>query len=374
MPRILLLHVSIGTGHKRAAQALHAAFAAQNIEHVRVVDVLDYTSRIFRIGYAQAWIELTDHAPLIWGYFYNQTNDAPELAKISNNIRKLVESVGVNDLKKVLHEFSPDIIICTHFLPMELLMRLKRTAQIQQPIYCVITDYVAHTFWTCTDIDGYFVGDEKTKTQLIARHVPAERIHVSGIPINLDITDSKDAASIRTQRDLPPDKPVITLFGGGIADERVRAIVEGMLQSPIEGMLIVIAGRNPTLIDSLADLTSGTHMRLQLKGFVTYVDDLIVASDLVITKAGGLIISELLARGKPIVVIDPIPGHEEWNADYVVRSGAGIQLRMAQSVPATVNRLLNNPMLLHDMYTNARNIAHPHAAHDIVTEVLTNWE
>lgn len=374
MPRVLLLHASVGTGHKRAAEALRTAFQRFDACGVQVEDVLDHTPWLFRVAYARSYLELTDHAPLVWGYFYSQTNIDPELAEVTNNVRKIVESLGTNGLKRVLHRFSSDIIICTHFLPMELLVRLKLKDQLSQPIYCVITDYAAHTFWTYTEIDGYFVATEQASNQLIARGVPAAKIHVSGIPVDPAIAEPKDPAQLRLQRGLAINRRIITLFGGGMGNGRVRVIVEGLLRSGVEGTLLVVAGRNSSLASALADVQRSPSMDLRILGFVTYVDDLIAASDLVITKAGGLIVSEVLARGVPLVVIDPIPGHEEWNADFVVSSGAGVQLRMVDSVPETVCRLLQKPLLLDDMRASATTVGRSRAAVEIAQTILRDFE
>lgn len=373
MPRVLLLHASVGTGHKRAAEALAKAFARRQPGEVRVEDVLDHTSRLFRAAYARSYLELTDRAPLVWGYFYTQTNADPNLAEFTNNIRKLVESIGTTGLKDLLRSFAPEVIICTHFLPMELLVRYKRNAQLAQPIYCVVTDHAAHTFWTYTEIDGYFVPDEQTRDQLIARGVSAAQVTVSGIPIDPAIAEPKDREAIRAARGFPAEGRVITLFGGGIDDEHARVIVQGLLRSRVEATLVIVAGRNPTLVASLADLGSTARLRLQVLGFVDYVDDLIVASDLVVTKAGGLIVSEVLARGVPLVVIDPIPGQEEWNADFVVSSGAGAQLRMCESVAPTVERLLASPQLLAEMRARARAVAHPRSALEVAEQVIGDY-
>jgi processive 1,2-diacylglycerol beta-glucosyltransferase len=373
MPRVLLLHASVGTGHKRAAEALATAFARRQPGEIRVEDVLDHTSTLFRIAYARSYLELTDRAPLVWGYFYTQTNADPDLAEITNNLRKLVEGIGTNGLKEVLRNFQPDIIICTHFLPMELLLKLRRQARLTQPIYCVITDHAAHTFWTYTELDGYFVADKQTRTQLIDRGVPAANIHVTGIPIDPSFAEPKEYAAARARLNLPGAGPVITLFGGGVSNERVRIIAQGLLASGIAGSLIVVAGRNTTLVEALADLQSSPTMSLQILGYITYVDDLVAASDLVVTKAGGLIVSEVLARGVPLVVIDPIPGQEEWNADYVVATGAGVQLRMAESVPATVVRLLEQPALLQSMRESAAQSGHPRAALEIAEHVIADF-
>jgi processive 1,2-diacylglycerol beta-glucosyltransferase len=373
MPRVLILHASVGTGHRRAAEALADALQRRQPGEVRVEDVLDHTSRLFRIAYARSYLELTDHAPLVWGYFYTQSNADPNLAEITNNIRKLVESIGTSGLKEVLRSFAPEVIICTHFLPMELLVRFKRSAMLPQPVYCVITDYAAHTFWTYTEIDGYFVGDAQTRDQLIARGVAAAQITVSGIPIDLDASESKSRAQMRARFELPADGHVVTVFGGGVDDDHVRVIVQGILRGPLECALLVVAGRNNTLRENLADLNSTSRVNLRVYGYIDYVDDLIAASDLVVTKAGGLIVSEVIARGVPLVVVDPILGHEEWNADFVVSSGAGVQLRMCESVPAAVAMLLSKPLLLADMHASAVAAARPRAALDIAERVVSDF-
>lgn len=373
MPRVLLLHASVGAGHKRAAEALATAFARRQPGEVRVEDVLDHTSKLFRVAYARSYLELTDRAPLVWGYFYTQTNADPNLAEFTNNIRKLVEGIGVGGLRDVLRGFMPEVIICTHFLPMELLVRYKRNAQLAQPIYCVVTDFAAHTFWTYTEIDGYFVADAQTREQLISRGVTPAQVTVSGIPVDPSLGEPKERQAMRARHGLAPDGSLITLFGGGLDDDHVRQIVQGLCRRAISGTLVVVAGRNPTLADSLADLASTAQLHLRVYGFVDFVDDLIVASDLVVTKAGGLIVSEVLARGVPLVVIDPIPGQEEWNADFVVSSGAGAQLRMSESVPATVERLLRQPHLLHEMGRAAAQVGRPRAASEIAEQVIADY-
>ncbi|MBP1467399.1 galactosyldiacylglycerol synthase [Candidatus Chloroploca sp. M-50] len=373
MPRVLLLYASVGAGHKRAAEALATAFLQRQPGEVRIEDVLDHTTRLFRVAYARSYLELTDRAPMVWGYFYTQTNADPTLSEFTNNLRKLVESIGTTGLKDLLRAFQPEIIICTHFLPMELLVRYKRNAMLSQPVYCVVTDYVAHTFWTYTEIDGYFVGDEQTRDQLIARGVAANQISVSGIPVDPVVNEPKEVEAIRLRHGLSTTCPLITLFGGGLDDEHIRLMVEHFLQSSLDMTLVVVAGRNPTLVESLSDLTASTHVQLRILGFVDYVDDLIAATDLVITKAGGLIVSEVLARSVPLIVIEPIPGHEEWNADYVVSCGAGVQLRIPASVARTAISMLQHPDTLALMRSAAASAGRPRAALDIAKRVLADF-
>jgi processive 1,2-diacylglycerol beta-glucosyltransferase len=373
MPRVLLLHASVGTGHKRAAEALRTAFEVRQPGQVRVEDVLDHTSKFFRLAYSGSYLELTDHAPLVWGYFYTQADVGDELSELTNNIRRMVESIGTTDLKELLKKFKPEIIVCTHFLPMELLVTLKRNARLLQPVYCVITDHAAHTFWTYTDIDGYFVGSEMVREQMIERGVPAAHVHVTGIPIDPVISEPKDCYTERQRLGLSTDERVVTLFGGGVSTDNVRKVCEDLLKMDIRGTLVVVAGRNETLKQGIADLQCGPTLNLRVLGYIDYVDSLVAASDLVITKAGGLIISEVLARGVPIIVIDPILGHEEWNADFVVNSGAGVQLRMIRSVPRMVQRLLQSPHLLAEMRENAAAAGCPRAAQRIAERVIADY-
>ncbi len=372
LPRILLLHATVGAGHKRAAEALATAFREYQLGEARVENVLDYTPPAFHVAYEQSYLKLVDHAPQVWGYFYSHTDAKADLAKIGNSLRKMIEKVGARDLKKLLNNFMPDAIICTHFLPMEVLLRLKRKQRLAKPVYCVVTDVSAHIFWTYQDIDGYFVPTHYVRQQLIQRGVPANIIHTTGIPIDPTIAQPKDANAMRIHHGLPIDTPLLLLFGGGVPTEHIRTIATGLLNSGTEGTLVVVAGRNNALVAALADLSRSPTMDLRVLGFINYVDDLVAASDLVITKAGGLIMSEVLARGVPLIVIDPIPGQEEWNADFVVSSGAGVQLRMADSVAPTVCRLLKEPQTLGSMRANAMSIGHPRAALNIAEQVI-DW-
>jgi processive 1,2-diacylglycerol beta-glucosyltransferase len=371
MPRVLILHASVGTGHERAATALAAAFARKQEGEVRVEDTLDYGSPFFRQAYSRSYTDLSERSPLLWRLFYETTDaSGPELIEMTNRLRGLVERLAITRLERFVHKFAPAAIVCTHFLPVELLLRLKNQGQLPQPIYCVVTDFFAHSFWVTPGIDGFFVGSEMTRDLLAARGVVPAIIQVSGIPIDPDIAEPKDLHQMRARHGFPQNEPLITLFGGGLNVERVRSMIEGILAIDISGTLAVVAGRNEALADAIAGVNEGAAMRLRALGYINYVDDLVAASDIVITKAGGLIVSETLARGTPMLVIDPIPGQEEWNADHVVSAGAGIQLRMAESVPNAVRQLLARPERLAVLRAGAQEVGRPRAALDIAEYVL----
>ncbi|HEX5689489.1 MAG TPA: glycosyltransferase [Roseiflexaceae bacterium] len=371
MERILILHASVGTGHKSAAQALAEAFSRNPERVVQVEDTLSYGNPLFREAYVRSYLELSDKAPLLWKLFYETADtDDLELALTSNRVRGLAERPLVSKLDKLVRGFAPSALVCTHPLPIEVLQHLKLNGKLRAPIYCVVTDYVAHSIWMNSAIDRYFLASEPTRQELLARGVPASVMHVSGIPIKPEIAEPKPAAEMRARHNLPADAPVITLFGGGLDPRRVRMMVARLLDIPADGMLLVVAGRSATLEHALAGMGDGPRMHLQKFGFIPYVDDLVAASDLVITKSGGLIVSEVLARGTPMIIVDPIPGQEEWNADFVAGMGAGIQLRMPETVPHAVLDMLAQPERLALMRTQALRVGRPRAAQDIVDIVL----
>jgi processive 1,2-diacylglycerol beta-glucosyltransferase len=373
MPRILILHAAIGTGHTTAARSLADAFRRKQLGEVRVEDILDYGSRLFRTALTRAYLEVSGRTPLLWKMLYESSDlEDPDAVVASNAVRARIERLPLRQLEGFVTSYAPDAIVCTHMFPLTVLQRLKRQGALRQPLYCVITDYMVHSMWINDVVDGYFLASDATREAMIARGVPPTILHVTGIPVKLEIADPKTMEAARARRGLPADVPIVTLFGGGIEPARVRLVVTRLLTATKPGLLIVAAGRSQSLANSLADLGDGPSMRLLRLGLIDYVDDLVAASDLVITKSGGLIVSEVLARGTPMIVIDPIPGQEEWNADLVAGSGAGIQLRQPESVPLAALSLLSRPERLALMREQAVRVGRPRAALDIAEHVLAD--
>jgi processive 1,2-diacylglycerol beta-glucosyltransferase len=370
MPRVLILHSSVGSGHKRAGEALLQAFTRRQPGQVELVDVLDHANPIYREAYARSYLQMTDKLPALWSLVYEQTDR--DIFRYTTEIRALADALGAWGLRRVLRDFDPRIIVCTHFLPVEVLAARKARARLSQPLYCVLTDYAAHMFWAYKNVDGYFVATEQTAAQLVQRGVSPNLIRVTGIPIDPVITIPKAVATVRAAHQLSAEGAVVTLFGGGLANETVRLIIEELLQSDLRGTIIVVAGRNRGLQAALSNLQGTENVELRLLGFIDYVDDLIVASDVVITKAGGLTVSEILGRGTPMVIIDPIPGQEESNADYLAGVGAAISIRLPEHVSFAVTQLLNDDARLRQMRANATRAGRPRAALDIAESILSD--
>lgn len=368
MTRVLILYgAAHGKGHKSAARALEIAFQqTEGVSEVRTEDALDYGSPFYRNLYAGFYRELSENIPALWEYIYElaDNNDV----RFVNELRILLDRMGVTNLDELVATFQPDMVICTHFLPLHILGWYKSKGKLNVPLYAIVTDYTGHVYWVCSDVDGYIVPTDKTKAMLVERGVEPSLIKIVGIPVDPAIGEPRDPTEIRQQHNIQ-QTPVVTLIGSALHAERVRTIIDGFINEDMPGTLFVIAGRNGELQEALADVQSTARLDIRVLGFIDYLDDLVAASDLVISKAGGLIVSETLARGIPMVLIDPIRGQEEWNADYIVRMGAGVQVRVIQMVPRVVQSLLADEERLHLLQARASEAGKPDAA-QIIAQML----
>jgi processive 1,2-diacylglycerol beta-glucosyltransferase len=375
MTKILILYASLGSGHVSAARALCEAFQRFPNVEVQMEDAFAYANPIIRETFTTIYERLSENVPQLYRVIY-EGSDVADLDGSTNDnlLYAKIERPFLRELERFVKDRQDDAIICVQQIPSRLLQLLDRKGELPQPHYVVVTDVMAHSTWLNPGVKGYFLPSDLTAEVLIHRGIDPALITVSGIPVKLEVLEPKTKAEMRSRHGLPTDIPVITLFGGGLQTKRVRLIVSKLLESTIPSLLVVVAGRNESLMDNLADLTSGPHMKLRRLSMIRYVDDLIVASDLVVTKAGGLITSEVLARGTPMIIIDPFPGQEEWNADVIAATGAGIQIRLPGMVPPAVMHLLNHPDQLGFMRQQAEKMGQPNAALKIAETILSKLQ
>lgn len=373
--RILILHASLGSGHVSAAHALGDAFTRLGVTDVIIEDTLDYASSLLRSTFNTAYQKMCERAPFLWKSLFDTTDTDDAEESIRDNLR--LGRLGypfLRQLKKLVEKTNPDAIICTMPFPAMVFGRLKKQGKLSVPLYVVITDFVAHSTWFNYGVNGYFLPGEVTQFQFLARGHDPQLLRVTGIPVKLEIAEPKPMVDMRAKHALSVHKPLLTIFGGGLVPARVHTMLAMLQESTATATVVVVAGRNNKLTAALGDLSVGPNMELIKFERIDFVDDLVAASDLVITKAGGLITSEVLARGTPMIIIDPIPGQEEWNADVVAGCGAGVQLRMPEMAAQTALQLLADPDRLADMRRRSQRVGRPRAALDVAQQVLTELD
>ena len=369
-PRILILSASAGAGHVRAAQAIEQAVCAIATCDVRHVDALEHTTKIFRRLYQKAYIDMVNHAPELLGVLYDQLDkpwkyERRRLAWDQLNTRPFVE---------LIKSYDPTWVVCTHFLPAEIVSWLKRRRRLRARLAVVVTDFDVHAMWLYRHIDRYFVALDETREHLARLGIPAETITVSGIPVDPTFAAQHDKQAMRRKHGLDPARTTILVAAGGFGVGPVEHLVGNLLQLTHRAQAVVVCGRSEDLkrrVDKMAaQLPADGNVALNVIGFTTEMHELMAAADVLVGKPGGLTTSEALARGLAFVIVNPIPGQEERNADHLLEQGAAIRCNNLPVLAWKIDRLLNDPARLARMQENARRLARPHAARDIADMLL----
>ena len=368
--KVLVLHASAGAGHRRAAEALAKAFVNANpATEARIRDILDFTPALFRKTYAEGYLDLVRKAPELWGYLYAQSDrqaDTPWRRKV----RSLFNNLNAVSFFKFLRDFDPDAVVCTHFMPLQLLSSGTRHGRVRAPVFCAVTDFAVHGLWILENVACYYVATDEARRQLIRRGQPEDRIEVTGIPIDPVFAHGQRKEDARRALGLDDKLPAVLLLSGGFGVGPTTELIRSFGQAEPVCRLLVVAGANAQLKRDAQALAPAVRTPLNVFGFVTHIHVMMDACDLVITKPGGLTTSEVLAKGKPLVIVDPIPGQEQRNCEVVLEAGAAARLFDVDDACHKVSQLLADRSRLAQMGRNARKIGRPDAAGEIVANIL----
>lgn len=372
-PRILIAHVTAGAGHTRAAEAIARAY--RNLypdANVKLVDTLDYINSVYKKVYNNTYLALVKHTPRLWGYIYeryDKDKDEEGGQRLDDKFRQSLETLQAGDFRDFLDDFSPDVVICTHFLPMQLISRWKKKRKSSLPLYAVVTDFALHTFWIVEEIDGYFVANDNVRRELQTRGAMAKNIYQTGIPVDPVFATLPLQSEMRDKLGLERDLPTVLIMSGGYGVGDVTSLVSSFKEVKTKMQLLIVCGRNEELHKQVAQIANTLPIKTQVYGFVTNVHELMRASDLVITKPGGLSSSEALAANCPMMIINPIPGQEQRNSDYLLEQGAATILHQLPDGAYYVEKLLNDQDRLADMIQSTRAIGRKDAAMEISRKV-----
>src|SRR5436309_11368786 len=364
--RILIATVTAGAGHLQAAAALEEVWRAARPEDVvEKVDLLDYVSRLQRRVYVQGYVKLVEHAPELWGMVFKKTDNPALLRKVARFRRGFAERTNKKFVKH-LKAFKPDAVVCTHYLPVESMAHLERKGFNPMTV-CVVTDFEAHALWMEQTVDLYCVAAEETKASLVARGASAENVVVTGIPIAPKFSGIPNPGAVRRNHGLRDDLPVLLVLGGGFGMGPVARILSALDKIERDFQTLVVAGRNEKL---RRDLACGNYRHpTRVLGFVTNMHELMAVADLIVTKPGGLTSSEALAMGKPLFILDPIPGQEAANSDFLLERGAAAKVNRIEDAPFRIEQLIGSKKL-REMARAARSLGHPHAAQAVCRALI----
>lgn len=370
--KVLILSASAGTGHVRAAEALEKVFRQQpGVGEVRNIDALRFTNKLFRDFYSKLYIHLVQKAPTVLGIVYNSTDEPWK----TDRMRLMLDRLNTGPLERFIAKFKPDITVCTHFLPAEIISYLINKGKLNARLSIVVTDLDVHAMWLCRTFHRYFVALEESKIHLQVLGLPADNITVSGIPIDPAFSQKEDRATMRAQAGFDSERPLFLISGGALGVSPAAGVLEGLSRLKHPAQAVVICGKKPELQASLekqARAIEATVPGLTFK-ILGYTDEMhrwMQMSDLFIGKPGGLTTAESLASGLPMVIVAPIPGQEERNSDHLLEKGIALKCNEFTTLAYKIDALLDQPAQLHAMREKALSYSRPHAAETIVDTLL----
>lgn len=381
-PRILVLTLSFGSGHIRAAHTIAHEVERQtpNI-NVRVVDALEGAHALFRLSYVAPYWAMIRFAPKLWERFF--------AARLKNRSEATAPEwafrFGCAHVFRLIADFQPDVIIACEVAAGEMAAIAKRNGLTRARLVSVITDHESEPVWVKPEVETYAVPDEKVKSELCAWGAQAERIIICGIPIDEQFTTKPDAASINETRlrlGIRDDAPLVLLMGGGMGPTRMDAVAAKLLRSAMPMHIIAVAGHDRRAYRRLIKLKQGVRVKrltrqitndaqtraaasLRVFGWTEQIAELMHAAQVLATKPGGVTTAEAASCGLPIVLFDAIPGPELCNAQRFVEACAGLATHGTNETANAVFTLLSDEELRRRMAHSSMQLATPEAAKKI---------
>lgn len=365
--KILLMYITARSGHYQAARAVEQAIRRLHPRaEILNIDAFQYLNPVLARIVDRMYLSVIQKIPDLWEYLY----DNPKVVKRSERFRELLHQYDSPRLKGLLEEFRPDVIACTQAFPCGLVADHKAKTGARTPLFGILTDFWPHAYWVHEQVDGYLVPADQTKHWLTSREVHKEKVHVTGIPIDPSFADTPDSALLHMRFQMKNGVPVLLIMGGGQGLGPLLESVDHLDRVDRPFQLMVVAGSNESLYHRLITRAPQMKHPMQVFGHVDFVADLMSVSNLIITKTGGLTTSEALAKGLPILALNPIPGQETSNARFLVNAGAARLVKDSADLPHLVRRLLDSPDELRGMADHSRRLGHAHSAIEAARLIL----
>lgn len=372
--RVLIFSTSIGSGHVRAAQALEQAFKESGGEIVvRHEDSLSFANAAFRKLYQQTYIDMVAHAPDLLGFAYDYADRSWD--KFQHGMA--FERMNIQKMARLVKFFQPDIVISTHSLPADMISWLLCRQEISCRHAVVITDFDLHAVWLCHHYSRYFVALDETREHMHRLGFDKAKVVVSGIPIDPQFALPKERRKMELKHHLDSEKRTILVSAGGMGMGPVDEIFAELIKLDQRYQVVMACGANSELYSRLKSLSGQQKAggaTIHVLKYTPEIDEYMAASDLIIGKPGGLTSSEALARGLVFVVVRPIPGQEERNADHLLEEGCALRCNNLPVITYKIEQLLDDGPRLAAMRANALRLGRPSAAATIVANLKAMYE
>ena len=353
--KILIAYASYGSGHKTAAEYIYNYFLEHADYEVKIVDVMDYASLIGKINLALFNLSFKHQNSLMNTIGYEISDN-----KIVTSPYKQITNVCVKkEIKQDFLEYNPDILIATHFFGGIIMGQLKKKYHLKTKIITVITDYQSNCMWLQNNkMEDYFiVSNEIVKKDLLKFNIPEEKICPFGIPLSSKFKNvDKDKNKIKYKYNIKNNKPIILFFAGGSMGSMFSyKYLKALLKLNLNLNIIFVAGKNVELYNKCNKYLKQENIKnTTLLGFTNDVTNLLNIATLVVTKPGGLSVTEALEMKTPMILIPGNGGQEIYNAKFVTKNKFGVRTYNTYNFAKTIKKIMENPKLIQKMYQNLK--------------------
>lgn len=368
MKKILIFYGAYGGGHLSAARSIKNYLETNYKDcEILMLDCVEYINKYLNKISTTAYKEMAKKAPWMWKKVYNNSEHGA-LAKISTTSNKLMS----RKLNTVLQEFRPDLVISTHPFSNQMCTNLKKNKKIKCKIATVLTDMAPHSQWTINSeyMDYFFVSNKEMKEALSDSGIADFKIFVTGIPLSEKFKYTFDLDSIYNDFGLDKNETTVLFFAGGefgLGRKRTSLVFRALIRLCKNYQVVAISGKNKKIYAKFKNLveTYGASDRVKVLEFTDKVPELMAISSFVITKPGGLTTSESLVSGDPLVLINPIPGQEEENAEFLVRNNVAIWIKKEDNIARVLKNIYRHPEKIEEMRANISDLAKPNSTKNI---------
>ncbi len=368
--RILILTLSFGAGHIRAARSVAAELQAQIPEaEILLIDALGHCSLWFRAFYVWTYWAMIRYAPRLWEKFFNSRVERRD----EQTAPVWIWRKGCRKVFDEVRSFQPDLIIAAEVGACEIAVIARREKLTKAAIINVITDFEAEPIWIKNEIAAFAVPTLQVAEQLQNWGADAEKIKICGIPLDRSFAATSDSDEVRKQFGLDL-KPIVLLMGGGMGPTSMDEVAAQLFERGENLNIVAVTGKDKSARRKLEKLKSTATVNLKIIGWTDQVAGLMQMSAVLVTKPGGLTLSEAAECGLPMVFFDAIPGPEKSNVARFADAGAGIETNGSQETANEVLRLLKDKNALAEMAKQCRKLARPNAAKNIVKIIVDELE
>ncbi|MBQ9781579.1 MAG: hypothetical protein IJW26_00165 [Clostridia bacterium] len=364
--KVLILTCSTGEGHNSAAKAISHALNIKGIKN-DVFDPISLSSEKIRDGVAGAYNGMIRKTPWLFGFIYN-VGGLYEKTRLPCPVDFLNRKYAKN-LSDYIQENGYDRVICTHLFPMFAMGEVNRRYK-KVPSFCVLTDYTVIPFLSLTELDGYFVPTADQKKILAKKGIDQEKIFVSGIPTDPDFEKDLDKTDAKIRLGLNPDLKYISLLSGGAGCGKIVKICSLFSKKLPDGYAIcVFYGKNQKLCKKLQKKFSSCNKIIPI-GFTNQIAKYLKASEVALSKPGGLSSTEIAVSKTPFVHLKAIPGCESKNIKYFTENGLSLKGTSPKKAVEKTLFLINDKVKADSIVENQSRTILSRASYHIIEKVL----